>query len=282
MKISEQINIPKQVFGIIPFPNTCFCQLITAYNTYFKEKNIAPCLGNPNMRCLIYSIEGEGLIISKRQVKTKLPKHTIFFGEMKSLQYIKANSNEWHFICYWYLLENSDLDLKGLHKFNEINFEKEVVDVNKIIQLIQTRSFLKASQASAIFTQKILNLAELLQITTTKSNTLKDKIILFVNSHIKEKLTTKNIAQEFGYCEKHIRYIFNKNFNMSPCQFIDSLKLEQILAMLQTSSNSLEQLAELFNYSSASHLISKFKKKYGDAPKKYLNKLKIRQEYAKI
>ena len=79
---------------------------------------------------------------------------------------------------------------------------------------------------------------------------------------------------------KHIRYIFNRQFKTSPNKFIDSLKLEQIILMLQTTSYSLEDLAELYNYSSASHLINNFKKKFGSTPKQYIKRVKIRQEYA--
>ena len=84
------------------------------------------------------------------------------------------------------------------------------------------------------------------------------------------------IAEEFGYCEKHIRYLFNKNFNTSPSKFIDSIKLTQIIELLKNSPLSLNDLAEMYNYSSTSHLISNFKKKFDTTPKQYVFRLEKR------
>ena len=281
MKNIDTIVIKEQVFCVNQFEKSCFCRLKNVYNSYFSANNIAECIGLQHMQCLIFSIEGTGAVVHKNQTKTQLPPNTIFLGAMKDMHAIKSASPRWHFLCYWYFIENIDQDLCGTYPSTSFDTEKELADANEIIELMQSRSYLKTSIASAMFTTKLLTIASQIKANKNDKHTLFDEILSYVNTHIKEKLTTKQIAEEFGYCEKHIRYLFNKHLKTSPNRFIDELKLEQILALLQNSSYSIEEMAEIFSYSSASHLISNFKKKYSCSPKQYLKRLKIRLEYAK-
>ena len=282
MNNDNSIVIFNQSFGSNTFDNTCFCQLKNTYNTFFKANESAKCVGQPNMQCLIYSIEGTGVVIYKSQKSVKLIESSVFFGSMKDMSVIKCQSNNWHFLCYWYFIENAKEKYDGMYFSDRIDYKKEEEDALQIISLMQSGSYSKLSIASSLFTVKLLELANLLNLHKETNNLLLDKILAYINLHIKERITTKDIAVEFGYCEKHIRYIFNRHLNTSPNKFIDGLKLEHIMLMLQTTSYSLEDLAEIFNYSSASHLICNFKKIYKCTPKQYISRMKIRQEYSKI
>lgn len=275
--------IINQVFGANTFEDTCFCKLKNAYNTIFNNSNSAVCAGQPNMRCLIYSIKGTGAVVYKNKKSVKIPECSLFLGAMKDMALIKSTSPKWHFLCYWYFMENMDIEFNGLYTKKNIDYAKEVEDINTFIDLMQQGSYLKLSLASSLFTTKMITLLEQLDIYQESANPLLiNKIILYINSHIKEKISTKTIAQEFGYCEKHIRYLFNQHLNTTPSKYIDGLKLDQILLMLQTTSFSLEYFAETFNYSSASHLISNFKKRFKYTPKQYLLRIHELQEKSNI
>ena len=106
---------------------------------------------------------------------------------------------------------------------------------------------------------------------TQKSTELTEKIVLYINMHIEENLQVRDIADEFRYCEKHIRHLFKTTLGMSPKQYINKIKLENIRNQLSSSSLSLQELAEKYAYASASHLINNFKKEYGVTPTDYRN-----------
>ena len=278
----KHIKTINQTFGTNTTENTCFCQLKSAYNTIFGNKNLAICVGQPDMHCLIYSIKGTGVIEHKSKKNIKLSKNNIFFGSMKDMSVIKSSCSEWHFLCYWYIVENLDVTPDGLYTVN-IDITKELEEVTNLIKLMNQGSYMKLSLANSLFTTKLINLLESLDIhAEAKSLSLINNIILYVNQHIKEKINIKSIANEFGYCEKHIRYLFKRHLNTTPSKYIDDLKLDQISLMLQTTSYSLEYFAETFNYSSASHLINNFKKRFKYTPKQYLLRIHELQEKSGI
>ena len=282
MKEYNPLVIKKQIFGINQFEKVCFCKLKNVYDSNFTISNTAECIGPHTMQCLIINIKGNGSIIYRNHTKVQLTPNTIFFGSMKDMLEIKSASQHWRFLCYWYFIDNSEQEISGTYSNINFDIEKEIADANNFIRLLQSHSYSKSSIASAMFTNKLLTLIDTLEISTKSQNNLFEKMLVYVNTHIREKLTTRNIAEEFNYCEKHIRYLFNKHLKTTPSKFIDDLKLEHILTLLQSSAYSLEELAEIFHYSSASHLISRFKKKYKYSPKKYLKRLKVRQNHAKL
>ena len=278
----DPLVIKKQIFGINQFEKNCFCKLKNVYDSNFTISNSAECVGPHNMQCLIINIKGNGFIIYRNHTKVHLSTNTIFFGSMKDMLEIKSASQHWHFLCYWYFIDNPEQEISGAYSHINIDTEKEVVEANNFIRLLQSHSYSKSSIASAMFTNKLLSLIDTLGISAKPQNNLIEEMLVYINTNIKEKLTTKDIAEEFNYCEKHIRYLFNKHLKITPSKFIDDLKLEQILTLLQSSAYSLEELAEIFNYSSASHLISRFKNKYKYSPRQYLKIVNIRKNHAKL
>ena len=283
MDKTKKVAIIQQTFGLNTFENICFCQLKSVYNTYFKSNDTAKCIGIPSMQCLIYSLEGTGEIQYYGKSAVSLPAGKVFFGSMKKIFEIKSKTESWHFLCYWYFPENFEKELDGVYSSDEIDFEQEIQDANEIIGLLQTNSYFHISSACAKFTNKVIKLFNIFaHVSTPNKNTAFEKILEYINTHIKEKITTKTIAQEFGYCEKHIRYLFHKNSNTSPSKVIDSIKLAQIIELLQNTPLSLNDLAEMYNYSSASHLIANFKKKFDCTPKQYIFNLEERINKAKL
>ena len=145
MKNTNVVVIKEQTFGSNTFENTCFCQLKNTYNSVFTATNSAECIGAPNMHCLIFSIEGSGAVVYKNQSKVQLTQNSVFFGSMKDMTLIKSTCPRWHFICYWYLIENSEQEYKGVFTDERIDFEKEIKDANELINLMQSGSFTKLS-----------------------------------------------------------------------------------------------------------------------------------------
>ena len=272
MNKQKKINNIRQTYGFNTLEKTCYCQIKSLYNSYFSLTNTAKCIGINNMTCLMFSLEGTGAVHCYNNSTVLLPAGKVFFGSMKNMREISSKSENWHFLCYWYMPFNFESELNGVFSSDKIDFEQEIKDANELIELMQTSNYLNTSLACARFTSKIISLYEIFSdVSTLNKNSVFEKMIEYVNNHIKEKITTKMIAQEFGYCEKHIRYLFHKHLNTSPSKFIDSIKLTHIAELFQNTPLSLETLAEMYNYSSASHLIANFKKRFKATPKQYVS-----------
>lgn len=283
MNKKNNIALITQTFGLNTFDKIAYCQLKSTYNSHFTIENKADCIGVPNMKCLIISIKGTGLIQYWHKAKVLIPTGSIFFGTMKDMRTIKSASDKWHFLCYWYFSHNFENELNGVFPVKNIDLDNEIEQINELIALMQTNTYPKMSLASSIFTKKLINLLDsFAKHSTTNKDMPIDKIITYINAHIKDKISTSDIAKEFGYCEKHIRYLFNKHLDTSPSKYIDWAKLTHIIELLQNTTLSLAEIAELYNYSSASHLIINFKKKFGYTPKQYIYRMKIRIEKSKI
>ena len=283
MDKKHNISVIPQTFGLNTFAKIAYCQLKSTYNSHFTMETKAECVGIANMKCLIISVEGTGLIQYWHRTKVLIPKGSVFFGTMKDMRMIKSASDNWHFLCYWYFSENFENELDGVFPAKMLDLDKEIDEINELISLMQTNAYSKISLASALFTKKLINLLDAFaEHSTANKNMPIDKIITYINTHIKEKISTSDIAKEFGYCEKHIRYLFNKHLDTSPSKYIDWAKLTHIVELLQSTTLSLAEIAELYNYSSASHLIINFKKKFGFTPKQYMYRMRIRIEKSKI
>ena len=104
---------------------------------------------------------------------------------------------------------------------------------------------------------------------TQKSTDITDKILHYINDRIEEDIHVQDIAEAFHYSEKHIRALFKNTLGISPKQYINKVKLENVCHLLINTTMPLQDIAEKYRFASVSHLVNCFKKKYGVTPSKY-------------
>lgn len=82
-----------------------------------------------------------------------------------------------------------------------------------------------------------------------------------------------SLAAQAMMSETKYKKLFKKITGVSPNSFFLSNKLSFAKEMLETGQHTISEIADQYNFFSASHLIEQFKTAYGVPPKEYLTRL---------
>jgi len=85
-----------------------------------------------------------------------------------------------------------------------------------------------------------------------------------------EPPTLGELSEEIGLSLKKLKEGFKQIYGDSVFSFLFDYKMEYARKMLETGQHNVNEVGLRVGYSTASHFISAFKKKYGTTPKKYL------------
>src|SRR3954454_16748836 len=79
-------------------------------------------------------------------------------------------------------------------------------------------------------------------------------------------LRLREIAEEIGISDTYLRAQFVRLRSRTPSQHVQAVRVKHALALLQTSTLTLESIAEFCGYNSASHLTRHIKRATGQTP----------------
>jgi AraC-like DNA-binding protein len=88
-----------------------------------------------------------------------------------------------------------------------------------------------------------------------------------------EPPSLQELADEIGLNLKKLKEGFKQIYGDSVFSFLFDYKMEVARKLLESGDNNVNEVGLKVGYSTASHFISAFKKKYGTTPKKYLMSL---------
>jgi len=86
-----------------------------------------------------------------------------------------------------------------------------------------------------------------------------------------EPPTLAELSEEIGLSLKKLKEGFKQIYGDSVYSFLFEHKMEYARKMLETGEHNVNEVGLKVGYSTASHFISAFKKKYGTTPKKYMS-----------
>lgn len=89
-------------------------------------------------------------------------------------------------------------------------------------------------------------------------------------SRMAEPPTLSELSEEIGLSLKKLKEGFKQIYGDSVFSFLFDYKMEYARKMLETGQHNVNEVGLKVGYSTASHFIAAFKKKYGTTPKKYL------------
>ncbi len=88
----------------------------------------------------------------------------------------------------------------------------------------------------------------------------------YIENHLTEPITVRQIAAHFNYSENYIYKIFQETLHLSCRDYILEYRLNQALQDLKSSALSISEIAARNGFSSVYHFSGSFKKKFGVSP----------------
>ncbi|SEP76605.1 transcriptional regulator, AraC family [Hyunsoonleella jejuensis] len=105
--------------------------------------------------------------------------------------------------------------------------------------------------------------------SVTKIRKAKDIIV----SRMAEPPTLQELADEIGLNIKKLKEGFKQIYGDSVFSFLFDYKMEVARKLLESGTHNVNEVGHKVGYSTSSHFIAAFKKKYGTTPKKYVMSL---------
>ncbi len=91
-----------------------------------------------------------------------------------------------------------------------------------------------------------------------------------VIANMAEPPTLPDLAQEIGLSLKRLKEGFKQVYGDSVYSFLFDYKMEHARRLLESGQYNVNEIGLKIGYSTSSHFIAAFKKKYGTTPKKYV------------
>lgn len=91
----------------------------------------------------------------------------------------------------------------------------------------------------------------------------------YIYSHIKERITIEDLADEYGISASYLSRLFKKETGISVSAYIREQKIEVAKNLLRFSDYSMIDIANRLSFSSQSHFIQQFREYVGITPKKF-------------
>lgn len=100
---------------------------------------------------------------------------------------------------------------------------------------------------------------------------LPDSVVAYVNTHYTDTdISLKQLAGIFLYSQKYVSFLFKKLTNVGFNDYLNSLRLQHALSLINNNATSVTQISEMCGYSDPLYFSKVFKKKMGVSPTVYI------------
>ncbi len=103
----------------------------------------------------------------------------------------------------------------------------------------------------------------------TKKQSLAQEISAFIENNVKSITSLDSICKEFNYSKNYIIRVFNKEFGVSPIAYINEIKLKRASYLLESTSQSITEIAQECGFNDYPYFYKRFYAKTGVSPQVY-------------
>lgn len=101
------------------------------------------------------------------------------------------------------------------------------------------------------------------------------QVIKYVHKNITNKISLRDLENKTGKSKEYLATIFKKEVGYTILEYIQMAKIESSKQFLEFTTAPIVEIAEMFNFSNASHYTKVFKKHVAITPSKYRMSLKF-------
>ncbi len=169
----------------------------------------------------------------------------------------------------------SEILTRSVYNFNEHISQKLSLLFENALETYNTESKYSQILLEKILHQIILVVFEEHLPTYSNEIMLKnanEKIIdalNYINAHFAKTPTIEEVSSFVNFSPSHFSRIFKQSTNMSFSNYLSSVKLQHATLLLQHTTKSIEDIAQLCGYSNGSYLSARFKEVNDISPHKF-------------
>lgn len=242
MNFSELINIKI-------LPNEIAKSFLTDFNeqtphlSYKSERNIFECVKQGNK---------EKLFAEFRQL-TDIAVGLMSDNDLKQYKYMAVS---YITLATRYAIEGG-LNEEDAYAFSDLF-------IQKIDLMTSTEDIIKAIAESVIRLTNSVNEEN----KRIKHSPHIRKCLTYINKNLNKRITVKELADHCGLSKDYLSHLFKQEMNENISEYILNKKLETAKSLLLDNMDSTS-ICYALGFSSQSHFITVFKKKYGITPKEF-------------
>lgn len=115
----------------------------------------------------------------------------------------------------------------------------------------------------------ILMLLDFSNKVSSTQNTISFEVMNYLQNNYDKSFTLEKLSERYNFHPVHIIRCMKKDYNLTPIQALNKIRLEKAKELLVTTSCSINTIAEQVGFQSTSYFIQQFKKMYGSTPAQY-------------
>lgn len=123
----------------------------------------------------------------------------------------------------------------------------------------------------------LILLSRMEQITYPENNDI-ESAARYIDEHYREKIDFRRLAADCSYSYDRFRHIFKERMGNAPRDYIIARRLSHAKFLLETTSQSVTDIAEVCGFSNNAQLSAMFKRHFGQAPALYRKNTKKHKE----
>lgn len=229
---------------------------------------------------LFYCVDGKGWYIQgKRRHEVKANQFIILPATDRFMQYGADVEDPW--TVYWVHFRGDKL--AALNKFisvenflvpNSIKFDEKKIELweemYKSLEMgysIDNLSY--ANMCLYYFLASFMYPDKWIDLKKSREQTVVEKTITFMKSHIAGKFTVEEIASRFSYSASHFFTLFRKETGMSPLDYFIHLKIQRACQLLDLTSMRIKEVADEIGYDDPFYFSRLFTKVMNMSPREY-------------
>ena len=143
--------------------------------------------------------------------------------------------------------------------------------IGEMLSCMREERRMNEGQTSAMIYAMLMKLLENSGVSGNggSGNPMVDRAIVYIQSHLTEKLTVEEIAGCTGYSPSYFSHIFTEETGLSPYQFVLKSRMDHAQQLLKTTRLTVQEIAFQCGFNSAANFCYAFKRMTGDSAHEY-------------